>query len=70
MDLLNGNVSAHRSRAEVIMLLTPCNILFRISSSLSALCSKLYALFKKLFCFLANRIACIYFAVSSRAIIL
>ena len=27
------------------MLLTPCIILFRISSSLSALCSKLYALY-------------------------
>ena len=47
-------------RAEVIMHLTHCIILFRISSSSSTLCSKLYALFQKLFCFLANFILFIW----------
>ena len=37
------------SRAEVIMLIIPCIILFRISCNFSALCSKFHALFSRLF---------------------
>ena len=43
------SITEVQSRAEVIMLIILCIILFRISCNFSALCSKLSALFSRLF---------------------